>query len=143
MNRIALPLAIVVLLAGAACRRASDAEVDEGIRLYNELWDGYFKTLEDNQADPDRMLAAGQKFIDDNQDQLARVKKIMSMNGSEAQRDRVARADQEMTAQAERRLGEIVKGLQARPELSVDGARAIFKDIQRQALALARQMSAE
>jgi len=124
MRKLAFVLCIAFVFV--ACNKASDADVDEGIKLWNELWDGYFKSLEDNKTDPDKAVAAGQAYIDGNADKIGKVRTIFNKRGSQAQIDKVEKAVTDGMTTMSDRLAEVAKvmteTLMTKPDMNPEKA---------------------
>jgi hypothetical protein len=146
MRKLALGLTIAFVFL--ACNKASEADVDEGIKLWGELWDGYFKSLEDNQSDPDAALAAGQKYIDDSKDKIGKVRTLFNKRGTQARIDKVKAAVQDGMSTMTERLGEVGKAIAAalmeQPDMTAEKGQAAVMDfaekVQAQAESLFKQI---
>ncbi len=142
MKKLGVTFILALLFVGAACNKASDADVDEGIQLWNELWDGYFAALESNKADPDKMVAAGQKFIDDNKAKIEKINKIFNKKGTQDQIDKVKKAIEDGQGKMETRLGDIGKHLGSQQGMTIEKIQEVAQKIQDQAKSLFDQIMA-
>jgi len=91
-----LALGIAIALVAVACNKASDKDVDQLIDDTRSVFEGYFKTLQDNKADPKKAVEEGQKYIDANQDKIAKINKVFNKRGSQAQIDKAKAAMEEI-----------------------------------------------
>jgi len=64
------------------------------------VFEGYFKTLQDNKADPKKAVEEGQKYIDANQDKIAKINKTFNMRGSKEQIKKIEAAMKEISDMA-------------------------------------------
>lgn len=138
MRKLALVLSVAFLLAG--CNRASESDVDEGISLWNELWDGYFKALDDNKADPDKMVAAGQKFLDDNQDRISKINTIFNKKGTDSQINKVKRAVEDSVKRIGTKTEEIVTAMSKLEGMTPDKLQEVATKIDAQMSSLNDQI---
>jgi hypothetical protein len=111
LRQLALVFGVAFVFVACRAKRANEAEVDEGIRIWNEVWDGYVAALEANQTDADRLMAAGQKYIDDNTDKIGRFNSLASKRLPQSQLDRIKAAIDARSDEMKARTGAIVLAL--------------------------------
>jgi len=141
-GRPAAAAAVLVAVLASGCDRVSDAEVDQAIAGWTQVWSDYLDAVEQAVPEgPDAMIAAGERQIAASQGSIDRVRGLLARRGTQAQIERVRRAiDKDGGVAIETRLTAIRKQLAARPGTSAAEVEAAARRLAEQARALERSL---
>jgi hypothetical protein len=77
-------LALACALTSVSCGTSNSA-VETALKGIDDVYAGLFKVLEEQKADPEKGIAAAEKFIDDNAKKMAEYGKIINQKLSAEQ----------------------------------------------------------